>query len=164
MFLEKHGFKAEPLPVTARVYNKHLWDRLMTGTFNGVMTDDDWGVGVGVPDTENLPHLMHRDTRPNRFNGHLVIWSEGFIIDTSLDQAARPQHKINCVPVFFEPPNGLINEVAMHNNDSFVIYHTLENDRYKVAPDWVAREPLCRRIVDEFETLMSDEVRKILSR
>lgn len=140
--LRHFGYKAEPLPVKLYVFNE-AYARLLEA---GKMPPEDekerqewldthkaWSVGVG----------FLADGRPDKIRGHVValLRREKLIVDASIDQATRPQHKIFLPGTLVVP----VTEDFLDNKD-FVVgdvnrcvlkYETCPDERqFLKARDW----------------------------
>ncbi|MBZ5619903.1 MAG: hypothetical protein LAQ69_14450 [Acidobacteriia bacterium] len=94
-----------------------------------------WSVGIG----HGLDHGK------NKWPGHLVLRSEGDLIDATIDQANRPQHGIVMPPMLLlaHTPDAFWRAedlLGVEVNDCQVVYESRPRDNsYLVSPAWSGR-------------------------
>jgi hypothetical protein len=80
--------------------------------------------------------------RPGRFNGHLILVTEHFVIDPSVDQASRPERGLVATPWFMPRPDGFPEKLQWLTlrSDSGAQLDYLVQDRpaadWTTLPDW----------------------------
>lgn len=149
------GYKSEPLPVSAYIYNKAMVDLLATGV--ELPTEQParrelfdrtgaWGIGITQQSAEVGAPVPGR-----RFGGHLVLRVMNTLVDASLQQADRPQHGIilppfiafsPSEPIFFTRRRGRGKRCgAGIPNGCEIVYERLSDYSFRSAPDWTRRGP-----------------------
>jgi hypothetical protein len=140
-----YGYRAREVPVTVMIYNAAM-QRLVE---QGIAFPDDndekralfdrhgaWGIGIVPP--------RRGEVAANGFGGHLVLNVEGMLVDGSLQQAERVERQI-VIPslLWFTPmPNNFfaLRAKGQHTsgmlNDCVVVYKRLDNEGYRVSPNW----------------------------
>jgi len=148
--LKHFGILAEPLPVRVMVFNKIAVDCINKW---GMPVKDHtiyewsrkygaWSVGVGFSKRLDTGYV-----------GHLVALVENTeILDISLDQASRPQHKIVLSPLKFEISSDFMSGARMpftsKRDGCIFCYEKITNYGYTQSPDWLKRSRR-KHIVDK---------------
>lgn len=144
--LKEFGFEVEPFPVLVIIQNAAF----QKAASNGDIPPPDnklfyawcertgaWSVGVGFPDPDK--------SRADGYGGHLValLPKHNMIVDSSIDQANRPQYSIHLPTVLVAEfaPEFLSEEgyrLCLRNDEGcFMYYEKLVNPVWRTAPDWV---------------------------
>lgn len=128
--LKRFGITAEAIPVKVMVYNEPLWKRMTAGSFDGTFNDEDWSVGIGMGyDPRRRPE--------DGFNGHLVIKTEGLLVDLAIDQASRPEKGLPIESLVVPwPQTWGIRPFRFCLAGCYYDYSPSENGAYQDAPDW----------------------------
>lgn len=129
------GIPARPLPVEVAIFNPTMARLLREGTHPTLALADPraWSVGAGPDDSTPL--------KPKGWKGHLVILTESFLVDLSLDQFARPERNLDLEPIALPRPEGWPDEVkdwATWRTDAGIeiMYRSIEDWRWRNSPDW----------------------------
>jgi hypothetical protein len=138
--LAHYHILAEPLAVKVMIFNPAFVQRIENGAdipISGEITkqwseeDGSWCLGLG-----------YGESAPNKWPGHLVaiVRDHGWLIDLSLDQAARPKRDINVGPAAFDVASEFLRGEAPHIqtiNGSVLKYMAFPTDTsYDVSPNW----------------------------
>lgn len=138
---EHFGYLAEPCPVRVAIANPQL----VAGIAAGVDINEraTWPVGAW---TVGLGLLAD----PAK-GGHLVALSETVMVDLTLDQANRPEHRIALQPRAFRvTPEFAAGEAEMQFvvNGCAVAYRRVdEREWWKASPNWSRRDAVTRRAI-----------------
>lgn len=160
-----YGYTAEPLPVSVAVFNAEaahlLHHNRIPEDFNSrkrlYQITGAWSVGIIAENTcTDVP--ITSGGKGGAFHGHLILRvNNTLLIDGSLKQADRPQHRIVLPPLivirnvpdeFWRAEQRAVAEV----NNCFVSYEQIHNDRYLSAPDWTRTFPkVLNKIISRIE-------------
>jgi hypothetical protein len=136
--LTHYGILAEPLAVRTLIFNKPFADRIENGAnwpkgdeiHRWCEEDGSYSVGIGVGTQQ-----------PGKWAGHLVVLVEKqFLLDLSIDQAARPKYNMVLEPICVEIDESFLTgkpRVIRHNQCVIRIELLRENSKgYITSPDW----------------------------
>jgi hypothetical protein len=142
----EYGYRAEPVSVSLEVYNAAMMKLLEKGVEIPPTSEPErramlfdltgaWGVGV-------IPGL-NRDLRGRPgYAGHLVLRVKQYLVDATIQQAQRPQKQI-VLPALLATPHAeqLLRQgrVTLAVNGCAVRYARIDDQSYRVAPDWQRR-------------------------
>lgn len=79
--LKRLGVPAKPVSVRIFLFNRFAWDLYRKGVPIGTWPEHAWSLGVGDRDGFD---------EPGRWNGHLMVEGDGFLLDLSARQFDRP--------------------------------------------------------------------------
>lgn len=143
------GLPATPLTVEARLYNAMALRLVATGAYPDTPAGDvawkiagAWSVGVGVdpgPDRPSLPiHVV----------AIVHVGGENYLVDGSLDQAARPAHRLVAGPLAaLAPAPFLLGQAMLRAGlpEGGAVFYLAQPGRrvWTIAPDWT--DPKRRR-------------------
>lgn len=135
--LDHFGFKGSALPVKCFLYNPNYTaaikrhdnppthdQRLLKQWFT---KNKAWSVGIGVPAGPSV----------GRFPGHLVATVQNNLIDASIKQAERPEHKLLVPPVLVTPYKDF--PIYLESSEGCVMEYREDkiNNDYLRSPDWL---------------------------
>jgi hypothetical protein len=146
------GYKSEPLPVSAYIYNKAMVDLLCTGV--ELPTEPParrelfdrtgaWGIGITQQSADIGAPVPGR-----RFGGHVVLRVMNTLVDASLQQADRPDKGIALPPmlafspkepVFFSQKRFRGKRCGVGVNGCEIVYERLSDYSFRQAPDWTRK-------------------------
>jgi hypothetical protein len=149
------GFKAMPFPCTVQIYNnkfreifereKHWPTKKEMGKW---VTKGAWGIGIGFGDDRKEGYL-----------GHMVAIVENrYLVDSSLDQAERPNKEIYLPAILVTEVNrdfrrGKKELTIVNERGTVMVYEPRIKDRkWEATPDWtkISRHtPAIERILFE---------------
>lgn len=158
-YLGSRGFEGDGYRALAVVYNAAFWDGLSSWTKAPDLRDPEfvracsvamhtpgaWNVAIGWPGEEDTGnHVVYLGERAG----------ETWLVDLSIDQAARPAHGLEFGPVISVVPNDLLatlrsyGTVILAGPGATVTYQLVPGSAFKASPNWGERDAdLRRRIV-----------------
>lgn len=133
------GFKATPLPCYVQIYNskfREIFEREKHWPTKEEMkkwiTEGGWGISIGLGDHKGGGYV-----------GHLVAIVENkYLIDSSIDQAERPNKEIFLPTILVKEINrnfrrGKENHTIINDEGTVMVYEPRIKDRkWEVSPDW----------------------------
>lgn len=156
--LEYYGFKSQPMAVSVHIYNARLIELMDAGPLPENEEEKmalfertgAWGIGIGQSGSQD--------------GCHVVLQSQGFLLDASLDQAERPERGIElpellAVPV---PPRFLGRRVKGQMirgmvGKCMVVYKRIDNEKWRESRNWRDEHAGCDKAYGEILSLVSVE-------
>lgn len=162
--LAAYGFTPEPVQVTALVMNRAATmavDRWGFERASQIMSrysaeerGGPWVVGVG---------FASGDDRPMRWPGHLIAAvtdgdDDTWLVDLSLDQAARPHKRLVVEPLAAQVPTGWGDGVALALPDGGVVQyrHAAHSADHTTSPNWDLDEDVVAETVARVRQAVAD--------
>jgi hypothetical protein len=160
-----YGYRARQVPVTVTIINRAMRElveqnvtfpkeeraRLAFFERHGA-----WGIGI-------VPVLNSKNVNGSGFGGHLVLNVDGILVDASLQQAERrdrqiilpPWLAITPVPAGFFAARAKGQQIRGVIGDCLICYRRLENEAYRISPNWRQESAGCPAAFREILTRSS---------
>jgi hypothetical protein len=144
------GYLSDAVPVSVFIFNRNMATLLRDGVVIPTEMEQRrklldkhgaWSVGI-----TKRSATVGSTVPEGRFGGHLVLRVMNTLVDGSLQQANRPQHKIVLPPliaftpdkpVFFTQKRTRGKRCGVTVNDCEVVYQRLGDYSFRTAPDWI---------------------------
>jgi hypothetical protein len=141
--LRPAGFRVRPFGCQALITNQAFMDGAAENPDDPLAAQGAWSVGIGFgPAARDVGD-------PHRFNGHAVLLvQDRYIVDLTIDQAARSERDIHVAPCWHEIPGNSRTTVlsgregiAFRFNGAYITYRMRPDvtARLVTAPDWTMR-------------------------
>jgi hypothetical protein len=140
--LRHFGVRAAPWPVNVSVFTEAAWDLARQGVPIGEWPPGAWSVGI------------HVDASPDRV-GHLAAIAGGYLLDGSIDQAARPEKGIHALrPLVARLPDPFVPDdttarIPYQVEGLVLIYFASGSRVFRSSRSWRPGYPLVRACVAE---------------
>ena len=141
------GVPAEAFAVRTRIYSRAFAERAHREgrvpetpeeVHSWTREPGVWSIGIGYG----------FDLRPGKWPGHLVLRAAGHLLDSTIDQASRPEHGIAMPPMLLiqNVPEGFwhaIGPLEVEVDGQHLIYEARPRDTsYVVSPAWSGRSDI----------------------
>lgn len=162
-FCRHFGEAITPLTCRADVYNEQM--RKMIEQKKSFPTEEQvekwcknsgaWGIGIGYPKKDPI------EQESSKWPGHLVAYTNEYLLDLSIDQATRPAKKMFFKPLLTKFEETKVEEFLLGKwfcvivGGNVIIYHAFPEDcSYTGSRDWwnpAKRKAIVDYLIDKYE-------------
>lgn len=130
--LRQLGVKAKPLSVSIVVFNDFAWRLFQADKPTCEWPPQAWSIGVSTG----------QDSRPGKWNGHLMIEGDGWMLDLSARQFHRPGRITVTEPWIIPPVEEERHTTYVDDHRQvLMIARTPRSNGWRRAPGWIDRRP-----------------------